>query len=39
MFGIGKAKNFMMKKLVEKQLKDARAEEREMIMSRMEKDA
>lgn len=38
MFGIGKAKNFMMKKLLEKQLKDAPAEQRDMIMTLMEKD-
>lgn len=34
----GKAKNFMMKKLLEKQLKDAPADQRDMIMTLMEKD-
>lgn len=38
MFGLGSAKNFMMKKLLEKQLKDAPPEQREMIMTLMEKD-
>lgn len=32
----GKAKNFMMRKLLERQLKDAPAEQREMILSMME---
>ncbi len=34
----GKAKNFMMRKLLERQLKDAPAEQREMILTMMEKD-
>jgi hypothetical protein len=34
----GKAKNFMMKKLLEKQLKNAPPEQRDMIMTMMEKD-
>ncbi len=34
----GKAKNFLMKKLLEKQLKDAPPEQREMIMTLMEKN-
>jgi hypothetical protein len=34
----GKAKNFMMRKLIEKQLKNAPAEQRDMIMTLMEKD-
>ncbi len=33
----GKAKNFMMKKLLERQLKDAPAEQREMILTMLEK--
>jgi hypothetical protein len=33
-----KAKGFMMKKLLEKQLKDAPAEQRELIMTLIEKD-
>lgn len=33
-----KAKNFFMKKLLERQLKDAPADQREMIMTMMEKD-
>lgn len=32
----GKAKNFMMRKLLERQLKDAPKEQREMIMTMME---
>ncbi len=32
------AKNFMMKKLLEKQLKNAPAEQKEMIMTLLEKD-
>jgi hypothetical protein len=34
----GKVKNFMMRKLLEKQLKDAPADQREMIMTMIEKD-
>jgi hypothetical protein len=34
----GKAKEFMMRKLLEKQLKDVPAEQREMIMTMVEKD-
>lgn len=34
----GKVKNFMMKKLLEKQLKNAPPDQREMIMTMMEKD-
>lgn len=34
----GKAKNFMMRKLLEKQLKDAPADQREMILTLLEKD-
>lgn len=34
----GKAKNFMMKKLIERQLKNAPAEQRELITTLMEKD-
>ena len=34
----GKAKNFMMRKLLERQLKDAPKEQRELIMTMMEKD-
>jgi len=33
-----KAKNYVMKKLLEKQLKDAPAEQRELIMTLMEKN-
>lgn len=33
-----KTKNFMMRKLVERQLKDAPAEQRELVMTLMEKD-
>jgi len=33
-----KAKNFMVRKLLERQLKDAPAEQRELIMTLMEKD-
>lgn len=33
-----KAKGFMMRKLLEKQLKDAPAEQRELIMTLLEKD-
>lgn len=33
-----KAKNFMMKKLLERQLKDAPADQRELIMTMVEKD-
>lgn len=35
-FMFGKAKNFMMKKMLERQLKSAPAEQREMIMSLLE---
>ena len=35
---LGKAKNFMMKKMLERQLKDAPPEQKEMIMTMMEKD-
>ncbi len=34
----GKAKNFMMKKLLEKQLKNAPPEQRELVMTLMEKN-
>ena len=34
----GKAKNFVMKKLLERQLKDAPAEQKELIMMLMEKN-
>ncbi len=34
----GKAKNFMMRKLIERQLKDAPPEQRELVMTLMEKD-
>lgn len=34
----GKAKNFMMKKMLERQLKDAPPEQKEMLMTMMEKD-
>lgn len=34
----GKAKNFMMRKLLEKQLKDAPSDQREMILTLLEKD-
>jgi len=34
----GKTKNFMMKKVAERQLKDAPADQKEMIMTLMEKD-
>jgi len=34
----GNVKNFMMKKLLERQLKDAPAEQRELIMTLVEKD-
>lgn len=34
----GKAKNFVVKKLLERQLKDAPPEQRELIMTLMEKD-
>jgi hypothetical protein len=34
----GKAKNFFMKKLLERQLKDAPADQKEMIMTLVEKD-
>lgn len=34
----GKAKNFVMKKLLERQLKDAPADQKELIMTLMEKD-
>jgi len=34
----GKAKNFMMRKLLERQLKDAPAEQREMILMMLEKN-
>ena len=34
----GAAKNFLMKKLLEKQLKDVPPEQREMIMTMVEKD-
>jgi uncharacterized protein YneF (UPF0154 family) len=34
----GKAKQFVMKKMLERQLKDAPPEQREMIMTMMEKD-
>src|SRR5690606_37298499 len=34
----GKAKDFMMRKLLEKQLKDVPAEQKEMIMTMVEKD-
>jgi hypothetical protein len=34
----GKAKNFMMKKMLERQLKDAPPEQREMLMTMMEKE-
>lgn len=34
----GAAKNFLMKKLLEKQLKNVPAEQREMIMTMVEKD-
>ncbi len=34
----GKAKNYVMKKLLERQLKDAPPEQRELIMTLMEKD-
>lgn len=35
---LGKAKNFMMKKMLERQLKDAPAEQKEMILTMLEKD-
>lgn len=34
----GKAKNYVMKKLLEKQLKDAPPEQRELVMTLMEKN-
>jgi hypothetical protein len=34
----GKAKNFVMKKLLERQLKDAPADQKELIMTLMEKN-
>lgn len=34
----GKIKNFMMKKLAQRQLKDAPADQKELIMTLMEKD-
>lgn len=34
----GKAKNFMMRKLLERQLKDAPKEQQELIMTMVEKD-
>ena len=34
----GKAKKFMMKKMLERQLKDAPPEQKEMLMTMMEKD-
>lgn len=34
----GKAKNFMMRKLLEKQLKDVPEDQKEMIMTMVEKD-
>ena len=34
----GKAKDFMVRKLLERQLKDAPAEQRELILTMMEKD-
>lgn len=34
----GKAKDFMMRKLLERQLKDVPAEQRELIMTMVEKD-
>lgn len=34
----GKTKNFMMKKLLERQLKDAPPEQKEMVMTLMEKN-
>lgn len=34
----GKAKNFVMKKLLERQLKDAPAEQKELVMTLVEKD-
>ncbi len=34
----GKAKNYVMKKLLERQLKDAPPEQKELIMTLMEKD-
>ena len=34
----GKAKNFMMKKLLERQLKNAPAEQREMILTMLDKN-
>jgi hypothetical protein len=38
MFGLGKVKNYATKKLLERQLKDAPPEQKEMIMGLLEKD-